>query len=212
MISLGAAPEPQSPSCLNPPEPAREGRRDQKGITRLQHEVGGGNSAGTSTHSVAGTERVWIRRRPEPHQADCSSAPTPGASRGSSAARESSGVERRRHSGLSRRSNGHAAPLRDDPSARVRAPHAARHEKRPPLKGRHGRLLLATVCRSATAGGRAERRPLFRIGRRAADSAAPSICAAREGISGSRRRRSPRTYFRRTPGSRADAGRVPLPL
>jgi hypothetical protein len=34
-------------------------------------------------------------------------------------------------------------PLLDDPSARVHAPHAARHEKRPPLKGRH---LEAPAC------------------------------------------------------------------
>lgn len=45
VISLGAAPEAQSPSCLNPPEPAREGRRDQRGITWRQHEVGSANPA-----------------------------------------------------------------------------------------------------------------------------------------------------------------------
>jgi hypothetical protein len=78
------------------------------------------------------------------------------------------------------RPNGHAtapAPGRSERSSPCST--AARHEKRPPVKGRHGRLLLATLCRSASAGGRAGRRPLFRIGRRAAVSAAP-ICAARE--------------------------------
>jgi hypothetical protein len=45
VISLGAAPEPQSPSCLNPPEPAREGRRDQRASTWRQQEIGSANPA-----------------------------------------------------------------------------------------------------------------------------------------------------------------------
>jgi hypothetical protein len=45
LISFGAAPEPQSPSCLNAREPACEGRRDQRGIAWRQHEVGSANPA-----------------------------------------------------------------------------------------------------------------------------------------------------------------------
>jgi hypothetical protein len=94
---LANGPEPQSRS-VSTRDPARQGRQNQKGITRLQHEVDGAPQTPAPTPSLTPSQ-PGLHGRCEsriPRQADSSVPPTPAVSGRATQPHHSAGPERLR--------------------------------------------------------------------------------------------------------------------